>query len=100
MPIAEKLNNLFHAQNVFRLLNCLDKSFLPRRDKSTTLKLLVYGLIVLTIALDLALTIEWPASRLMIEFFNEKNKPKEKGNFAEETSPQRYFNKIKLIFCK
>jgi hypothetical protein len=41
---AEKLDNLFHAQSVFRRLNCLDKSFLPRRDKPTTLKLLVYGL--------------------------------------------------------
>jgi hypothetical protein len=41
---AQKLNNLFHAQSVFRQLNCPDKSFLPRRDKTTTFKLLVYGL--------------------------------------------------------
>jgi hypothetical protein len=66
MPIAEKLNNLFHAQNVFRRLNCLDNSFLPRRDKPTTLKLLVYGSIVLTIALDLALTIVQLHSCLMV----------------------------------
>jgi len=34
---------ILQAQSI-RRLNCLDKSFLPRRDKTTTLKLLVYGL--------------------------------------------------------
>jgi len=59
---AEKLDSLFHAKSVLSRLysvhycfaasvhystatkHCLDKSFLPRRDKPTTLKLLVYGL--------------------------------------------------------
>jgi len=35
-----------HAQGVSRRLNCLDNSFLSRRDKTTTLKLLVYGLYI------------------------------------------------------
>jgi hypothetical protein len=43
---TEKLDNILHAQGVFRRLNCLDNSFLPRRDKPTTLKLLVYGLYI------------------------------------------------------
>jgi hypothetical protein len=29
---TEKLDNILHAQGVFRRLNCLDKSFLPRND--------------------------------------------------------------------
>jgi uncharacterized membrane protein len=41
---TEKLDNILHAQGVFRRPNCLDKSFLPCRDKPTTLKLLVYSL--------------------------------------------------------
>jgi hypothetical protein len=35
-----------HAQSVSRRLNCLDKSFLPRRGKHTSFKLLVYGLYI------------------------------------------------------
>ena len=36
---------ILQAQSI-RRLNCLDKSFLSCRDKSTTFKLLVYGLYI------------------------------------------------------
>ena len=53
----------------FARLNCLDKSFLPRRDKPITLKLLVYGSIVFTIALDLVLTIVQLQSCLIMAWY-------------------------------
>ena len=60
------LGDLMFILFAFIRLNCLDKSFLPRRDKPTTLKLLVYGSIVFTIALDLVLTIVQLQSCLII----------------------------------
>jgi hypothetical protein len=44
------------AQSI-RRLNCLDKSFLTRRDKTTTLKLLVYGLYIGSIVFESTLTL-------------------------------------------